>query len=98
VISPLYDDPNEEKRKYHVIIAGGQDAKSVTTTATKEGGFDIRIINLIYGEEIATSSAHFGPVHSLSITPDGSTFASGSEDGYVKLYYLPEDYFTRKYD
>ena len=40
-ISPLYLNPDYQK--FHVLLAGGQDAKEVTTTAAKEGGFEIRL-------------------------------------------------------
>ena len=38
-ISPLFD--SQACQKFHVLLAGGQDAKEVTTTAAKEGGFGI---------------------------------------------------------
>ena len=45
-ISPLFDNP--EMQKFHVLLAGGQDAREVTTTLAKEGGFEIKLMNIIY--------------------------------------------------
>lgn len=46
VISPLFDSP--ENQKFHVLLAGGQDARDVTTTKATEGGFEIKLMNIIY--------------------------------------------------
>jgi hypothetical protein len=45
-ISPLFD--STDNQKFHVLLAGGQDARDVTTTKATEGGFEIRLMNIIY--------------------------------------------------
>lgn len=45
-ICPLYDAP--ENQKFHVLLAGGQDARDVTTTKATEGGFEIKLMNIIH--------------------------------------------------
>lgn len=35
VISPLYLSEEANKRKFHALVAGGQDVRQVTTTATE---------------------------------------------------------------
>ncbi|VEL11576.1 unnamed protein product [Protopolystoma xenopodis] len=67
----------------YVLIGGGQEAKEVTTTHTKEGGFDARIYHLFYGEEFARVKCHFGPINSVSFTIDGNGCVF-----YVKLSLL----------
>ena len=95
-ISPLYDHP--KIRKFHVLVAGGQDAKEVTTTAKGEGGFEVRLHNFIQEEELAYITGHFGTVHTLKFSPDGSGFASGSEDGIIRLNHFPPSYYSKKFD
>lgn len=75
-ISPNFD---------HVVLGGGQDAMDVTTTSTRSGKFDSRFFHLIYEEEFARLKGHFGPINSLAFHPDGKSFASGGEDGFVRL-------------
>ena len=95
-ISPLY--MAEENQKFHIIMCGGQDAKDVTTTAQQKGGFEIKLFNLIYNEQLATIKGHFGTVHSVAFHPDGMSFASGSEDGYVHYHRMLPEYFTKRFE
>jgi WD40 repeat protein len=50
-ISPLFD--SQENQKFHVLLAGGQDARDVTTTKATEGGFEISLMNIIYNQSLA---------------------------------------------
>ena len=45
-ISPLFDD--EEHQKFHMIAAGGQDAREVALTTQEEGGFEIKLFSIIF--------------------------------------------------
>ncbi|MDR3734258.1 MAG: hypothetical protein P4L10_01835 [Acidobacteriaceae bacterium] len=94
-ISPLYKPDAKPVQRYHVLVGGGQDEKEVTTTR-KKGGFEIKLVNYITSEELAEIKGHFGPVHSLAFAPDGKSFASGSEDGFVRLHFFQSDYYTDK--
>ena len=85
-------------QKFHVLLAGGQDAREVTTTQATEGGFAIKLMSIIYNENLAEITGHFGTVHTLAFSPDGFTFASGSEDGYVHFHKLTPEYFTKKFE
>lgn len=95
-ISPFFDSP--DMQKFHVLLAGGQDARDVTTTLAKEGGFEIRLMSIIYNEQLGEIAGHFGTVHTLAFSPDGFSFASGSEDGYVHFHKLLPEYFTKKFE
>ena len=81
--SPLLDVEGVEK--FHIFIGGGQDAKDVTTTADKAGSFESLLFDLVTGDELAVIKGHFGPVHSLEISPDGRTMVTASEDGTIRV-------------
>ena len=96
-ISPLYKPNAKPTQRYHILVGGGQDEKEVTTTR-KKGGFEIKLVNYITSEELAEIKGHFGPVHTLAYAPDGKSFASGSEDGFVRLHFFQPDYYTPKFE
>lgn len=79
--------------KQHVVMGGGQDAMEVTTTSAKVGKFDAAFYHLIYGEEIGRVKGHFGPINTLAFRPDGKQYASGAEDGYVRVHNFDPEYF-----
>lgn len=95
-VSPLYDA--DDNQKFHVLLCGGQDAKDVATTAGEKGGFEMNLFNIIYNEKLAGIKGHFGTVHSVAFHPDGQSFASGSEDGYVHYHRMVPEYFTKRFE
>lgn len=46
----------------------------------------IRLHSMETGEVLDTFKGHHGPVHAISYSPDGALFASGSEDGTIRLW------------
>lgn len=86
-ISPLLD---------HVVIGGGQEASHVTTTDRRAGKFEAKFFHKILEEEIGGVKGHFGPINALAFNPDGRSFASGGEDGYVRLHHFDPEYFHIK--
>jgi translation initiation factor 3 subunit I len=87
ILSPIRD---------HIVLGGGQDAMAVTTTSSKAGKFDSKIYHKIFEEEIGGIRGHFGPINALAFNPDGRSFTSGGEDGYVRIHPLDQDYFAIK--
>lgn len=81
----------------HIILGGGQEAIKVTTTGVKQGKFETRFFHKIFQEEIGRVKGHFGPIHTLAFHPDGKSFASGSEDGFIRLHTFDADYFNFAY-
>ena len=69
----------------------------VTTTAAKAGGFEARFYHKIYAEEFGNVRGHFGPINSVAFSPDGRSFTTGGEDGYVRLHHFDMDYFTTRF-
>jgi len=92
-ISPLYN-AKEKDRKPHLLMAGGQDAKDVTTSAASSGKFEACLWHMIYEEEIGSVKGHFGPINCLAWFRDGRGFVTGGEDGYVRVHNFDPDYFT----
>jgi len=88
-ISPIMD---------HVVLGGGQEAMDVTTTSTRIGKFDARFFHLIFEEEFGRVKGHFGPINSCQFHPDGKSYASGGEDGYVRVHFFDPSYFDLKFE
>jgi len=82
--------------KDHILLGGGQDAMSVTTTSGKVGKFETRFYHLIYEDDFASVKGHFGPINALSINPNGLSYASGAEDGYIRLHHFDKSYLDMK--
>ncbi|XP_072045225.1 eukaryotic translation initiation factor 3 subunit I-like [Amphiura filiformis] len=88
-ISPIRD---------HVILGGGQEAMDVTTTSTRIGKFDARFFHLVFEEEFARVKGHFGPINSVAFHPDGKSFVTGGEDGYVRINNFDQQYFDFEFE
>eukprot|EP00241_Pyramimonas_parkeae_P006807 CAMPEP_0114255406 /NCGR_PEP_ID=MMETSP0058-20121206/17538_1 /TAXON_ID=36894 /ORGANISM="Pyramimonas parkeae, CCMP726" /LENGTH=323 /DNA_ID=CAMNT_0001369775 /DNA_START=72 /DNA_END=1043 /DNA_ORIENTATION=+ len=80
----------------HVILGGGQDASQVTTTAGAAGKFEAMFYHKILEDHLGGVKGHFGPLNALAVNPDGRSFLTGGEDGYVRLHHFDADYFQLK--
>ncbi|KAI9591418.1 WD40-repeat-containing domain protein [Syncephalis fuscata] len=46
----------------------------------------VRVYDLASGQELELYKGHHGPVHTVSYSPDGEVYATGSEDGTIRLW------------
>lgn len=35
---------------------------------------------------------HFGPINDIAVNPDGRSYISAAEDGYMRLHHFDQDY------
>ncbi|OIR59186.1 MAG: translation initiation factor eIF3 subunit 2 [Amphiamblys sp. WSBS2006] len=77
-----------------VILGGGQEAMEVTTTHTSHGNFNVQFYDLKTSRKKWEMGGHFGPVNTLQYHPAGLGYASGGEDGCVRVFFFDENYFS----
>lgn len=82
-ISPIKD---------HILLGGGQEAVDAAVYS-KSGKFEARFFHLVFEEEFARVRDHFGPINSVAYHPDGKSYSSGGEDGFIRVHYLDKSYF-----
>jgi translation initiation factor 3 subunit I len=78
----------------HIILGGGQDAQTVTTTSSSQSGFNSRFYHMVYGEEFGRCKGHFGPINTMAIHPFGKSYATGSEDGFIRIMPFDQTYLN----
>jgi len=82
--------------KTHAIekkITTGYDVSSVSLNPAKTkfvtGGSTelwVRVYDFQTGKEMEVYKGHHGPIHTVSFSPDGGLYATGSEDGTIRLW------------
>lgn len=85
-------------KKDYIILGGGQAAMDVTTTSARQGKFEARFYHRIFEDEIGRVKGHFGPLNTIAVHPAGTAYASGGEDGYVRVHHFDKPYFDFMYE
>lgn len=82
--------------KPYVLLGGGQEAMSVTTTSLRQGKFETRFWHKIFEEEVGRVKGHFGPINTIAVHPKGTSYASGGEDGFVRVHHFDQSYYNAR--
>lgn len=85
-------------KKPFVILGGGQAAMDVTTTSSRQGKFEARFYHKVFEDEIGRVKGHFGPLNTVAVDPLGRGYASGGEDGYVRVHHFDGAYWGFGYE
>lgn len=85
-------------KKDYVILGGGQAAMDVTRTSARQGKFEARFYHKIFEDEVGRVRGHFGPLNTVAADPTGKSYASGGEDGYVRVHHFDKGYYDFMYE
>jgi hypothetical protein len=74
---------------------------NVTTTSSRAGKFESRFWHKLFEEEVGRVKGHLcvavpkfakltssGPINTLAVHPQGKAYASGAEDGFVRVHWV----------
>ncbi len=95
-ISP--DCGDKASHNEFVVCGGGVEASKAATTGG-QGKFEAVFYHQVYGCHVGgeqLNKGHFGPINVLLFNPSGRSFASGGEDGNVRMNHFDESYFSFK--
>ena len=75
-----------------VIEANGYGVNSATLHPERKafvaagGNFWVYVHDFETGEELQCNKGHHGPVYGVRFTPGGNTYASGGDDGTIRIW------------
>lgn len=88
----MWDAASLTQLKSHRVQSG--NAESASYCASKGlfvvGGADmwVRLCSYETGQELECNKGHHGPVHAVRFSPTYDSYASGSEDGTIRIWYV----------
>lgn len=89
VMSPLHP---------HIILGGGQDAMNTALIGAGDvtQSFASQFYHVFYQDWLGSVPGHFGPINTVAVSPCGKFYATGAEDGYIRLMHFDEKYLKYK--
>ena len=75
------------------IASVGIDVKNRKIVVGEEPGTWAKVVGFDDEAEIDTHKGHHGPIWSISFSPDGKLYATGSEDGTIKMWKNCDGYY-----
>ena len=82
----------EKRYTLPVIEANGYGVNSATLHPERKafvaagGNFWVYVHDFETGEELQCNKGHHGPVYGVRFTPGGKTYASGGDDGTIRIW------------
>ena len=58
----------------------------------------INAVFSVFEEEFARVKGHFGPINTIAIHPDGKSYSSGGEEGYVRIHHFDDIYLDFEFE
>ena len=76
-----------------------QSTRSYNVAHIRCPGFNARFFHMFYdNEEFSKLDGHFGPINFVQFHHDGQSYASGGEDGYVRINTFDKAYHDFKFE
>ncbi|OAA61902.1 WD repeat protein [Niveomyces insectorum RCEF 264] len=88
-----FDNQIKLVRLSHGVASVGLDLKGRKFAVGEEPGTWVRVYSWDDGSEIDVLKGHHGPVWSIAFSPDGKLYATGSEDGTIKMWKNCEGFY-----
>ncbi|EGS23705.1 uncharacterized protein CTHT_0004040 [Thermochaetoides thermophila DSM 1495] len=87
------DEELKQMKLSHGIASVGVDLKNRKIVVGEEPGTWARVYDWEDGKELDVHKGHHGPIWSIAFSPDGNLYATGSEDGTIKMWKNCEGYY-----
>jgi len=80
-----------------ILDCSGPCTAWLVTEASRDSKRLVRGAPQIFMEEFGSVRGHFGPINACAFSPDGRSFATGGEDGYIRMHHFDNDYLTARF-